>query len=221
LNQRDPSNRLLARGPRFRLSSFAIRDQALSLTGLLVEKTGGAPVKPYQPPGVWEDFSLGKIKYQRDTGEKLYRRSVYTFWRRSVAQTTLFDTANRLVCDVRPRLTNTPLHALTTLNDESYVEAARLFAERMMTEGGDAPDERLAWAFRRATSRVPSENETAVLVRALERAKSRFAGDEEAAKQLLSVGEMPHSDKLPLVELAAYASVANLLLNLDEVLTRE
>ncbi len=133
LRERDPTNRLLARGPRFRMTSFAIRDQALMLAGLLVEKTGGAPVQPYQPPGVWDDFSLGKIKYQRDTGEKLYRRSLYTFWRRSVAPTTFFDTASRLVCDVRTHRTNTPLHALTTLNDPAYVEAARLFAERMMT----------------------------------------------------------------------------------------
>ena len=221
LRERDPQNRLLARGPRFRLSSFAIRDQALALAGLLVEQVGGPPVKPYQPPGVWDDFSLGKIKYQRDTGESLYRRSIYTFWRRSVAPTTLFDAANRLVCDVRPRRTNTPLHALTTLNDEAYVEAARLFAERMMTEGGDSPEDRLGWAFRLATSRRPNTAELAVLQRALERAKRRFESDEEAAEQLLSVGEKPRNEKLPAGELAAYTSIANLLLNVDEVLTRE
>ena len=221
LRERDPANRLLARGPRFRLSSFAIRDQALSLAGILVEKVGGEPVKPYQPPGVWDDFSLGKIKYQRDTGEKLYRRSLYTFWRRSVAPTTLFDTANRLVCDVRPRRTNTPLHALTTLNDEAFVEAARLFAERMMVEGGDSPEDRIRWAFRLATSRKPSDDETAILLRSWERANERFTSDEESAKQLLSVGEKRRNEELPAAGLAAYTSIANMLLNLDEVLTRE
>ena len=134
LLERDPANRLLARGPRFRLSSFAIRDQALAASGLLVEKVGGPPVKPYQPPGVWEEMSLGQINYEPDKGESLYRRSVYTFWRRTVAPTTMFDVSPRTVCMVRPSRTNTPLQALALMNDPTYVEAARVLSEALLKD---------------------------------------------------------------------------------------
>jgi hypothetical protein len=221
LAQRDPENRLLARGPRLRMSSFAIRDQALALAGLIVGGMGGPPVQPYQPEGVWEDFSLGQIKYQRDTGEKLYRRSLYTFWRRSVGPTMLFDTADRLVCTVRPRRTNTPLHALTLLNDITFVEAARMFAERIMREGGETSQARLAWAFRAATARMPTDAERAVLQRAFDRALARYEADAEAAQKLLASGDFKRNEQLPATEHAAYTAVANMLLNLDEVITRE
>ena len=158
--EHDRFNFLLARGSRFRLTAHAIRDQALSLSSLLVEKLGGPPVLPYQPDGVWFDLSLGKTKYQRDTGENLYRRSLYTFWRRSVAPTTFFDVASRQVCKLRPSRTNTPLHALTLLNDTTYVEAGRKLAERVIKEGGDDSTARLQYAFRLATSRHATDKES-------------------------------------------------------------
>src|SRR5262249_7838463 len=130
LVERDPENRLLARGPRNRLPAFLLRDQALAASGLLVEKLGGAGVNPYQPAGVWEDTSFGTIRYNQDHGEKLYRRSMYTFWRRIVAPSLFFDSATRQFCTVKQLRTNTPLHALTTLNDITFVEAARVLAER-------------------------------------------------------------------------------------------
>src|SRR5439155_23775396 len=120
LLERDPENRLLARGPRYRMPAFMIRDQALAASGLLVEKLGGPPVKPYQPPGVWEDATFGQIRYEQDHGEALYRRSLYTFWRRIVGPTEFFDSASRQTCSVRSSRTNTPLHAFTTMNDPTF-----------------------------------------------------------------------------------------------------
>ncbi|MEX2577825.1 MAG: PSD1 and planctomycete cytochrome C domain-containing protein [Verrucomicrobiales bacterium] len=218
LGERDPENRLLARASRFRLPSMALRDQALALSGLLVEKIGGPPVYPYQPPGLWEEFSYDKFSYTPDEGEKLYRRSLYTFWRRTLGPTNLFDAANRQICEVRPKLTNTPLHALTTLNDPTYVEAARVWAERMLKEGGDAP---LAWAFRQATGRPPGEREGEALRRMYEKARSHYAGSPGAAEKFLAVGERSRDEALDAVELASFATVGQLLLNSDEVLTRE
>src|SRR5204863_6214807 len=123
LSERDPENRLLARGPRFRLPAFMLRDQALAASGLLVEQLGGPAVKPYQPTGIWEEATFGQIKYEQDHGDALYRRTLYTFWRRIVGPTMLFDTASRQTCTVKSARTNTPLHALATLNDSTYVEA--------------------------------------------------------------------------------------------------
>ena len=148
---KDPENALLARGPRFRLDSRFLRDQALALSGLLVEKTGGPPVMTYQPPGIWEDMSFGKIRYFQGTGEDLHRRSLYTFWRRSVAPANFFDVTARQSCSVKPYHTNTPLHALTTLNDITYVEAARVWAEKLADTGDDRPA--ISRAFRSATGR--------------------------------------------------------------------
>ena len=221
LQERDPENRLLARGPRFRLSSLALRDQALFLARLLVEKQGGPPVKPYQPSGVWLDLTLGKIKYEQDHGEKLYRRSLYTFWRRSVGPTMFFDTPARQVCTVRQARTNTPLHALALMNDMTYMEAARLFAERLFHEAGNTPEDRLAWAFRIATSRYPTEKELATLLSILETVKVKYHKNPSAAKQILEVGEAPRDAALDETELAAYTAVVNVILNLDEVLTKE
>ena len=189
LLERDPENRLLARGARFRLPSFAIRDQALAFSGLLVEKLGGAPVKPYQPEGVWEDFSYGKITYQQDHGEALYRRSLYTFWRRSVAPTSLFDIATRRVCTLRVTRTNTPLQALILLNDVTFMEASRVFAERVLKEGGKSALERLKFAFRLATSRAPRPDELHILLRNLARSQAFYNEHKEEAQKLLAVGE--------------------------------
>ena len=219
--EKDPDNRLLSRFPRMRLPSFMLRDQALAVSGLLVDKVGGPPVRPYQPPGLWEDFSFNQIKYTQDKGENLYRRSLYTFWRRSIGPPNMFDTPARQVCTVRQSRTNTPLHALTLLNDTIYVEAARKFAERILKEGGKTPDERMSYAFRAATSRSPSVAERNVLVAGFDRALKQFQGDREAALKLLSVGESKRDETLDVIELAATTAMANTIMNLDEVIAKE
>ncbi|MCI0739004.1 MAG: PSD1 and planctomycete cytochrome C domain-containing protein [Gemmataceae bacterium] len=218
---KDPDNRLLSRGPRFRLSPFNLRDQALALSGLLVDKIGGPPVRPYQPPGLWEDFSFNQIKYTQDKGEKLYRRSLYTFWRRSIAPPNMFDTSARQVCTVRQSRTNTPLHALILLNDVTFVEAARVWAERLMKEGGKTPEQRLHLAFRMATARHPTAVEQNVLMQGFERTLKHFQSDRTAAMKLVQTGESPRDARLDAVEQAAYAAVLNMILNLDEVVTKE
>jgi hypothetical protein len=220
LLERDPDNRLLARGPRLRLNAFALRDQALALSGLLVEKRGGPPVRPYQPPGIWEEMSFGFIRYVQDKGPSLYRRSLYTFWRRSVGPTNLFDTSPRQVCTVRLPRTNTPLHALVLMNDTTYVEAARVWAERLMRQPG-TPQERLVRAFREATGRHPTAAEASILERGLERVRGQYRVDRPAALKLLSTGEHPRDPALDPVEVAAYTGVLNTILNLDEVITKE
>ncbi len=219
--ERDPDNRLLTRGPRGRLNSFALRDQALALSGLLVERLGGPPVRPYHPPGIWEEFSFGFIRYVQDKGESLYRRSLYTFWRRSVAPPNLFDTGSRQVCTVRPSRTNTPLHALVLLNDPTYIESARVWAERLIRHGGRTPEQRLTRAFRAATCRPPSAAEKSILLRGFERVLGQYRADPKAAARLIAAGEYPRDTTLDPVEVAAYTTLANMILNLDEVLTKE
>lgn len=221
LVERDPENRLLARGSRFRLPSMLIRDQALAVSGLLNAKIGGRPVYPYQPPGLWEEFSYEKFGYTPDHGDKLYRRSLYIFWRRTLGPTTLFDTANRQTCMVKPIRTNTPLHALTTLNDPAYVEAARVWAEDIVRDGGVEPESRVAWAYQQATGREPTEAQTSLLSGTYRKARNHFSSHPEEAKALLAVGEFPVDTKLDPTEVASYAQVAQLILNLDEVLVRE
>ena len=222
LLEKDPTNRLLARGPRYRLSSFAIRDAALAASGLLVEKVGGAPVKPYQPPGVWEEMSLDQIKYTPDTGEALYRRSLYTFWRRTVAPTTFFDVPQRTVCSVRQVRTNTPLHALALLNDTTYVEAARVLSERLLLDKAMADDAaRLDRVFRLATARKPAESERQVLTNALARLRGQYAADPDGAAKLVAVGDKPRDASLDAKELAAWTAVVSMVMNLDEAITQE
>jgi hypothetical protein len=219
--QRDPYNRLLARSPRYRLSSLVLRDQALFVSGLLHEEIGGEPVKPYQPEGVWLEMTLGKIKYEQDHGDDLYRRSIYIFWRRSVGPTMLFDSSARQVCTVKQSRTNTPLHALTLMNDITYVEAARKMAERVMKQGGSEDAERLTYAFRLATGRFPTDREQQTLLQVLANVREKLSEDKAGVDELLSVGEAPVDETLVRTELAAYAGVMNVILNLDEVLTRE
>ncbi len=222
LNERDPENRLLARGARFRLPSAVLRDQALAISGLLNEKMGGPPVKPYQPTGVWEDASLGKQSYKMDAGEALYRRSLYVYWKRIVGPTMFFDNSTRQVCTVRLPRTNTPLHSLLTLNETGHVEAARVLAERLMLEStGLKPEERIRRGFRLATARYPRAAELKILKQSFSRLLSNFGEDREAAMQMVSIGEKPRNAGLNVVELAAYTGVANLILNLDEVLNKE
>jgi hypothetical protein len=220
----DPDNRLLARGPRFRLPAEVLRDNALAISGLLVEKIGGPPIKPYQPEGLWKELEGGAgTAYVQDKGANLYRRSVYIFRRRSVPHPLLatFDAPTREVCLVQRQRTDTPLQALALLNDIAYVEAARHLAQRMLTEGGATATSRLTYGFRRATARAPIPAERQILEKGLDRYLAIYRADPEAARQLLAHGDSPRNDKLDAAELAAYASVATILLNLDETLTKE
>lgn len=223
--ERDPENRLLARGPRFRLQAEMIRDQALFLSGVLVEKLGGPSVRPYQPDGVWDEINVyGNLRnYKHDKGEGLYRRSMYTIWKRTAAPPamTVFDMPNREVCTVKRSRTNTPLQALALMNDVTYIESARILAGRMLSEGGGTPEERIAWAFERATARQPTANEIKILTGGLAKRIARYTADPEAAKQLISQGETKPDPKFAAPELAAYTMTASIILNLDEVVTRE
>src|SRR5262249_53222454 len=218
---RDPENRLLARFPRLRLSAEMVRDQALFTSGLLVEKLGGPGVKPYQPPGRWNALS-GTGDYVPDTGEGLSRRSLYTYWKRTAPPPVMaaFDAPARETCWVRESRTNTPVQALALLNETGFVEAARNLAERVMREAA-GQDERLIWAFRRVTCRAPSAKELAVLRDGLTFHLAEFRANPTAAKKLLTVCASKPDPKLDLAELAAYTAVCNVLLNLDEVVTRE
>lgn len=225
LRELDSENRLLARGPRYRLSAEMIRDQALAVSGLLVEKLGGPSVKPYHPPGLYEQVVAGSSAstYVQDKGENLYRRSLYTYWKRSVPNPAMlvFDAPFRETCTVRRSRTTTPLQALNLLNDPTYVEASRLLAQRMIREGGSAPEARIRHGFRLVTGREPRRAELKVLVTGWQRMETGFRDDRPSAESLLSVGETKADPALDPVELAAYTTVASTLLNLDETITKE
>ena len=219
--EKDPDNHLLARGPRFRLPAQMIRDQALAIAGLLGEEIGGPSVKPYQPPGLWTEIS-GQ-DYQQDHGENLYRRSLYTFWKRTAAPPSMvtFDSTTRETCTVRQTRTNTPLQALNLMNDVTYVEASRVLAERMITEGGTTPEERVSFAYRLATAREPQTEERKVLVEGFYHHLDRYQTDRTAALKLVSEGEYPRNQTLDVAEVASYTVLASLILNLDETITKE
>jgi len=222
LLEKDPENWLMARGPRVRLPAEAIRDQALAMAGLLERQVGGPPVKPYQPAGLWEVLS-NEDPYEHDEGAGLYRRSLYTFWKRTLGPPFLltFDAAHRETCIVRTRRTNTPLQALNLMNGVTFLEAARKMAERMMQEGGESRRERIAYGFELATARPPKPGEYETLSKAYGRFLRSFQGDPREAKRYLSEGESPRDKSLDPVKLAAYANVASLILNLDETITKE
>ncbi len=224
--KQDPENALLARGPRFRLDAEEVRDTALAVSGLLVERIGGHSVKPYQPPGIWEAVGfLGSNtrEYKRDAGDALYRRSLYTFWKRTSPPPSLttFDAPSRETCVVRRARTNTPLQALVLMNDEQFVEASRRFARRMIQEGGGTPNERLGYGFRLATARQPESRELAVLVKLCQDQLAYYDAHQDAALKLLAVGETKRDESLDPSEHAAYTMLANLILNLDETITKE
>ncbi len=219
---RDPENRLLARGPRFRLDAEALRDTALCASGLLVEKIGGPSVKPYEPPGLWEAVSFNNSqKYVPDKGDAQFRRSLYTYWKRQSPPPSMliFDAPTREYCVVRRPRTNTPLQALAFLNDPQIVEAARGLAQRMLTEGGADAEHRLAFGFRLATARPPTDEETQILLRVLNAQLAEYRARPEAAARLLSVGDFPVREGLDRAELAAWSTIASMLLNLDETMT--
>ena len=220
LVERDPQNRLLARGARYRLPSWMIRDQALAASGLFVEKVGGPPVRPYQPEGVWEEATFGNKTYTLDTGEALYRRSLYTFWRRIVGPTMFFDVSPRQTCSVKPLRTNTPLQALAVMNDVQYIEAARVLAERSLKSSPDR-QQQLVFAFRRVLGRPPKPAETAVLAKSYDRQWSQYREFPTEAEQLLKQGASPRDASVNATEYAALTGVCLILLNLDETLTRE
>jgi mono/diheme cytochrome c family protein len=224
LAQRDPENRWLARGPRFRLDAEAIRDSVLAVSGLLVEKIGGRGVRPYQPDAIWEPVAYPTsttAKYRKDEGEALYRRSLYTFWKRTAPPPSMmaFDAPMRESCRVRRERTNTPAQALALLNDIQYIEAARHLAVRMIDEGGEDPARRLAFGFRLATARFPDPQETNVLRRLYEDQLTIFRQEPEAAKKLIALGDSRPDASLDAPDLAAWTMVANTLLNLSETIT--
>jgi len=220
LQEADPDNRLYARAARYRLPSWILRDQALAAAGLLDPTIGGAPVNGYQPEGVWEDATFGNKKYRRDTGRKLYRRSLYTFWRRIVAPTLFFDTASRQTCTVNAKLTNSPLHALTTMNDTGFVEAARGLAVRAMTRTKGQYDV-LDRVYRYLLPRSPSEEERTIWAGSFERAKQFFEAHPDEARAWLSHGENEVPSHLDTSDVAAWTTVCLGILNLDETLNRE
>ena len=223
LVKRDPENRLHARGARFRAPSLILRDVALAASGLLNLKVGGVPVYPYQPEGIWETLAITKERdftYPASKGPDLYRRSLYTFWRRTIGPANMFDASSRQTCKVRPAVTSTPLHALTTLNDPTWVEAARVLAETSLTQATDLPA-RIEHAFRRVLGRRPTAQDSEILQRAYMKQHALYAREPQAAEQLLKVGEAPRSEKLSAIDHAAMTSVCLALFNLDEALTRE
>jgi hypothetical protein len=219
--EHDPENRLLARGPRFRLDAEMIRDTALAASGLLNPKLGGPSVSPYQPPGLWDELTSGD-RYTQSKGTDLYRRGMYVYWKRSIPYPPLvtFDAPNREVCtDCRAR-TNTPLQALVLLNDPAYVEAARVLGQRIMREGGADITARLTFAFRLCTSRPPTDNELSVLRAIYDANLAKYRQNPQAAAKLIAIGESARPADLDSTELAAWTTVGNVLLNLDETITK-
>jgi hypothetical protein len=208
------------------LQAETIRDNALAIAGLLSDRIGGPSVSPYQPAGLWDDVAVGAdyegTVYRQDKGEGLYRRSMYTFWKRTCPPPGLntFDAPEREVCTARRSRTNTPLQALVLLNDPTYLEAARKLAERVMTSGGTTPESRIAFAFRQAISRPPTVSENELALKLYRQRLTRFQQDPAAAKSLLSVGESSRDLSLAEPELAAWTTVMSVLLNLDETITK-
>jgi hypothetical protein len=222
LRESDPYNKWLARQTAFRLDAEFVRDNALSVAGLLVDKIGGPSVKPYQPAGYWEFLNFPKREYPQDKGEKIYRRGMYTWWQRMFLNPSLlnFDAPAHEECTAERTRSNTPQQALTLMNDPTYVEAARVFAARIMRECNGDVGTRVTWAFKQALSRDPSPQELPVLTTLFENQRKRYATDAVSADALTSVGESPIAEGLPTVDLAAWTSVARTILNLHETITR-
>jgi hypothetical protein len=226
LAARDPENRLLARGARFRMPAEVLRDQALALSGLLRNEIGGPSVRPYQPAGLYDGVVVSAdypgTKWETGKGNDLYRRSLYTFWKRTMPHPvmTVFDAPDREVCTVRRTVTNTPLQALTLLNSPVFVESARKLAERMILEGGETFESRIEFAFQLALGRNPDAVEAGIIRQTFDEMLASYDGHAGDAKSLLDVGESARNPKIPIRELAAYTAVASMLLNLDEVITK-
>ncbi len=223
LRTRDPENKLYARAPRIRMPSMVLRDWALAASGVMDDRIGGKPVYPYQPDAIWESLAITKERdftYPASTGKDLYRRSLYTFWRRTVGPANMFDASSRQTCKVRVALTSTPLHALTTMNDPTWIEASRILAEKAMLSSNDL-SEQLQFAFRRVLCRHPRTEELTKLTKAWEKQFKIFSADPKAAADFLKVGAAPRNDSLDATKHAAMSAVCLAMYNLDEALTRE
>jgi hypothetical protein len=219
---KDPENRWLSRGPRFRLPAEAVRDQGLAASGLLARQIGGPSLKPYQPDGLWAEIATD-MDYVPSSGAELYRRSLYTYWKRTVAPPLMqtLDAPSREACVVRRPITNTPLQALLMMNEEGVLEAARELAQRAMDRSSTGPADRLIMMFRRALGRRPTQAELKTLAQCREEFYQRYRADTQAAGKAVSIGMMPVPPDCDVVELASYAAVASLILNLDEAITKE
>ena len=222
VGERDPDNRWLARGPRLRLPAESVRDLSLSVSGLLVNTVGGPSVRPYQPAGLWTELAGGE-DYEIGNGEDLYRRSLYTFWKRAVPPPSmmLFDSAGREACTVRSIRTNTPLQALNRMNDSAYMQTSQALAVRALNAAGADTDDRLSNIFRMAAARHPTAAEKEVLSSGFEYHLGRFRDDPEAATALIGSARPATLSRISRPELAAYSMMASLILNLDETITRE
>ncbi|MBV8071682.1 MAG: DUF1553 domain-containing protein, partial [Acidobacteriaceae bacterium] len=225
LIERDPENQLLARGPRFRLPAEMVRDNVLAVSGLINEEIGGPSVFPYQPAGLWEEMAFGgdfsAQTYVQSHGADLYRRSMYTFWKRTVPYPSLntFDAPDREKCTARRGVTNTPLQALVLMNDPTYVEASRAFAERDLKEAGPTEADRIRYAFRLATDRDPSSKEFSILDGVYKKEMVHYDSNRAAAEKLLAVGESTRNPKYDPAQLAAWTLVTSTILNMDETIT--
>jgi hypothetical protein len=222
LRERDPDNRLLARQSSFRLDAEMVRDNALAVSGLLVDKIGGPSVKPYQPAGYWDQLNFPTRTWEADHGDALYRRGLYTYWCRTFMQPSLqaFDAPGREECTIERVNSNTPLQALVLLNDPTYVEAARCLAEKIVRQGGQKVDDRIDWTFMRTLDRKPNKEEAGLLRKLFDQEYDRYARNAADAKELISIGERPVPKDLNRGELAAWTSVARVVLNLHETITR-
>ncbi len=222
LRQKDPYNQWLARQGRFRIEAEAVRDTALSVSGLLIDQLGGPSARPYQPAGYWSHLNFPRREYQADHGAGLYRRGLYTYWCRTFLHPSLlaFDAPTREECTAKRTRSNTPLQALVLLNDPIYVEAARALAERVMREGGDSSESKIEWIYRTVLSRKPRPPESGVMASLLDKHRSEYKADPRAANSLLQTGERPAPTHVDTTELAAWTSVARVVLNLHETITR-
>jgi hypothetical protein len=222
LDAKDPDNRLLARQSRFRIEAELVRDVSLAAAGLLVEKFGGPSVRPYQPDGYLTALNFPKREYSASRGEDLYRRGVYTHWQRSFLHPSLlaFDAPTREECTVNRVNSNTPLQALVLLNDPIFVEAARVFAQKILAQGGATLDRRMEWAFLRALGRKPEAEERRILADLYRKSLTQFRADPASARKFVHTGEAPVSENIPSAGLAAMTTVARAILNLNETITR-
>jgi hypothetical protein len=221
--EHDPENLLLARAPRYRLSAEMIRDNALATSGLLVEKTGGPSVYPYQPEGLWDEITnkVWRYKYDQSEGEGLYRRSLYTIWKRTSPPPAMliFDAADRGTCTVKRQTTSTPLQALVLLNDPQYLEAARVLAGRMIREGGDTPEKQLGYGFRLLTGREPNKEELSLITRLYQEELDNYTESPAKAREYLSIGNHTTQLQIAPAQLAALAVTAHAVMNTDEAYT--
>jgi hypothetical protein len=222
LRELDPANRLLARQSRFRIEAEFVRDNALKISGLLSPAMGGPAAKPYQPAGYYKELNFPTREYEPSTGQDLYRRGVYTHWQRTYLHPSLlaFDAPTREECTAERTISNSPQQALTLMNDPIFVEAARVFAERILVEGGDTTTARIRWAWNEALSRAPLPEEAQILTDLYEKHLAQFAGDPASAASFLNVGEKPAPEGMDPVQLAAWSSVSRTILNTHEMIYR-